>query len=188
MLTSTYTLVALKIEQAGVRAALSAFQDHARAHYHDVKSISERDLDDACMRLRQLYRSSTWRKVEIFVVPAVRSATSQADGLLADLAGLTYQAFELFDRFEASARDAAPGSAAQRSVMAQLRSTVDGFCQALLKRLEREDEELLPLARNVIAGDAWFDIANHSLEYDARLREQRHAGQPEAAALQLELI
>jgi hypothetical protein len=185
VLTSTYTLVALKIEQAGVRAALTAFQEYARTHYQGAAAVSLRELDETCATLHRLYRSSTWRKVEIFLIPAVRKATRQCDQLLAELSGLTYQAYTAFDGFEAGLRNGAGDIAVPPS---QLRKVIDAFCGALLTRLEREENELLPVARTVIAGDTWFDIANQSLAHDERMQERRVASAQEAPAIQLELI
>ncbi len=185
MLTSTYTLVALRIEQAGIRSGLVAFQDYARTHFQGAASVSMRELDEVCATLHRLYRSSTWRKVEIFLIPAVRKATRQCDQLLAELGGLTHQAYLAFDNFEARMRDA---SGDVTILPAQLRKVIDAFCSALLTRLDREENELLPVARTVIAGDTWFAIANQSLVHDERMQERRIASQQEAPAMQLQLI
>lgn len=185
MLTSTYTLVALKIEQAGIKTGLTEFQDYARTHYQGPEGLSMGQLDEACARLRRLYRSSTWRKVEIFLIPALRKATRDCDVLLAELGALTHQAYLAFDGFEARLRHAA----ADESLLSeQLREVVDAFCTALLTRLEREENELLPVARSVIQDDTWFAIANQSLTHDERMQERRSASQREAPAVQLQLI
>jgi hypothetical protein len=185
MLTSTYTLVALKIEQAGVRAGLTEFQEYSRTHYQEAAPVSLRELDEACATLHRLYRSSTWRKVEIFLIPALRKATRQCDQLLAELGALTYQAYTAFDNFEARLRDASADPAVLSS---QLRKVIDAFCSALLTRLEREENELLPVARTVIPGDTWFAIANQSLVHDERMQERRSASHHEEEAVQLQLI
>jgi hypothetical protein len=185
MLTSTYTLVALKIEQAGIRAGLTEFQEYSHAHYQGNAEVPLRELDQACATLHRLYRSSTWRKVEIFLIPAMRKATRQCDQLLAELGALTYQAYTAFDNFEARLRDA---SAEPTVLSSQLRKVIDAFCSALLTRLEREENELLPVARTVIPGDTWFAIANQSLVHDERMQERRSASHHEEAAVQLQLI
>jgi hypothetical protein len=41
----------------------------------------------------------------------------------------------------------------------------------LLKRIEREEQELFPVARAVISGEAWFAIANQMLAHDAYRQE-----------------
>lgn len=185
MLTSTYTLVALKIEQAGVRAGLTEFRQYSRTHYQDAASISLRELDEACASLHRLYRNSTWRKVEIFLIPALRKATRECDQLLAELGGLTYRAYSAFDNFEARLRDASADPAVLSS---QLCDVIDAFCDALLSRLEREENELLPVALAVIPGDTWFSIANQSLVHDERMQQRRNASPHEEQAVQLQLI
>ncbi|MES2299236.1 MAG: hypothetical protein V4582_19505 [Pseudomonadota bacterium] len=189
MLTSTYTLVALKIEQAGVRASLAAFQEHAHAHYHEGQPVQACELAYACETMRQLYRASTWRKVEVFLIPAMRKVTSRADRLLADLAALTRSASDLLDAMQERALEASNDAEAEIALAHQLHVAVDAFCAALLERLDREEKELLPLALTVIAGETWFSIANQSLIYDARIQERRQGGQrADASAMQLQLI
>jgi hypothetical protein len=39
-----------------------------------------------------------------------------------------------------------------------------------------------------LTGEAWFTIANASMVHDDRAQQRRHAGEPEAPALQLQLI
>jgi hypothetical protein len=181
MLTSTYTLVALKNEQAGLRARLMACQDKVRGFN---RPIGQRELDQACADLSELYRASSWRKVEMYLIPAMREASHDCDTLLAELGTLTHQAYCLFDGFEARVRNGEPAS----ELGPQLRGIVEAFCGALLARLGREDQELLPLAHSVLSGQAWFAIANASMTHDARLQERRQMGQAEAPALQLQLI
>ena len=55
----------------------------------------------------------------------------------------------------------------------QLCAAIDGFCAALLQRLEKEERELFALARKVIVGEAWFAIAYQFLAHDARAQEAR---------------
>jgi hypothetical protein len=57
--------------------------------------------------------------------------------------------------------------------VAQFCAAVDDFCAALLKRLEREEQELFPVARAAISGEAWFAIANQMLAHDAYQQESR---------------
>jgi hypothetical protein len=52
-------------------------------------------------------------------------------------------------------------------------AAVDDFCIAILNRLQREEEELLPLARAVISGETWFAIANQMLAYEAYQYDSR---------------
>jgi hypothetical protein len=43
----------------------------------------------------------------------------------------------------------------------------------LLQRLAREEQELFPVARSVISGEAWFSIANKMLVHEAYVQESK---------------
>jgi len=44
--------------------------------------------------------------------------------------------------------------------------TIDLYCQNLLKRLDKEEQELLPLAQKVISSEEWFEIGSKFLAQD----------------------
>jgi hypothetical protein len=58
--------------------------------------------------------------------------------------------------------------------------SIDTFCASLLKRLEKEEQELFGLARNAIAGETWFSIANQLMMHDKHLDEMKRSGLPPA--------
>jgi hypothetical protein len=63
---------------------------------------------------------------------------------------------------------------------------VERFCMALALRFDREERELFPIARGVIAGEAWFAVANQMLAYDAYRAEHRGRPVPSGRALRAE--
>jgi len=168
MLTSTYTLVALSVEQTTVRTALQSLVEDLHALPGDTTTLALGRAAQLCARLRQVYDSCHWRKLDKFLVPALRRHTAAADGLLRELEQLSERAAEAIFAAEAC--------------VAQLERPVprEHFCDAvergvaaLRHRLEREEHELFPLARSLVGGDAWFAIANQMLAHDAHQREQR---------------
>jgi hemerythrin-like domain-containing protein len=168
MLTSTYTLVALSVEQTTVRAALQSLLDELRALPGDFSTLAAGRAAQLCAALRQVYDNCHWRKLDKFLVPALRRSTAAADGLLADLERLSSQA--------ASAMGAAEACVG----MADRPVPRDVFCDAieccvgaLKRRLEREEHELFPMARAAVGSDAWFAIANQMLAHDAYAQEHR---------------
>jgi hemerythrin-like domain-containing protein len=61
--------------------------------------------------------------------------------------------------------------------------TIDLYCQNLLKRLDKEEQELLPLAQKVISSDEWFEIGTQFLAQEdgdaatkPELRPRRNLG------------
>ncbi|MDC8758474.1 hypothetical protein [Janthinobacterium fluminis] len=175
MLTATYTLVALSVEQASVRLSLQSFQQYVQANLRHQNSISLAQLQYACDCLNRLYQACHWRKVEIYLIPALRQATEQADRLLDELSTLNNAALDIVKAMQQRAGSMTVHTDEQ---VAQLCGSMDAFCAALLKRLEREERELFSIARSAICGDAWFSIANQFLLHDARVVETRRARAP----------
>ena len=171
MLTSTYTLVALSVEQTTARTALQSLLDELCALPGDFGTLAAGRAAGLCAALRQVYENYHWRKLDKFVVPALRRSTAAADALLAELDGLSGEA--------ASAMDAAAAcvGAGDRPVpRVPFCGAVERCIAALRRRLEREESELFPLARGAVGLDAWFAIANQMLAHDAYAQEKR--GEP----------
>jgi hemerythrin-like domain-containing protein len=168
MLTSTYTLVALSVEQTTVRAALQSLLDEMRALPGDFSTVAAGRAAQLCTALRQAYDNCHWRKLDKFLVPALRRSTAAADGLLAELDRLSGQAAAALDVAEACV------GAADRPVPRDVFcAAIEGCVAALRRRLEREEHELFPLARVAVGGTAWFAIANQMLAHDAYAQERR---------------
>ena len=180
MLTATYTLVSLSVEQASIRVSLLAFQKYMHAQLHTKlrhqNQLTLAQWQYAADWLNRLYQSGYWRKVELYLIPAIRQATPHADGLIAELSSLQHAALESVNAVQQ--RAGATIDTAQQQIEQQidmLSASIDAFCQALLARLEKEERELFALARKVIGGEAWFAIAYQFLAHDARAEEERRS-------------
>lgn len=180
MLTATYTLVSLSVEQASIRVSLLAFQKYMHAqlntqlrHQNQLTLVQWQYAADC---LNRLYQSVYWRKVELYLIPAIRQATPHADGLIAELNSLQHAALESINIVRQRAGLALDTSQQQIETQSETLSvSIDAFCQALLARLEKEERELFALARKVIVGEAWFAIAYQFLAHDARAEEDRRS-------------
>ncbi len=166
MLTSTYTLVALSVEQARMRIKVQALLERWRPCAWWGEPPSMRQYEQACDALRQVCEACHWRKLDKFVLPALRRRGEDAARLVAELDGLGRQALEARQAAQAAAVDGDPGCLA----------ALERCCELLLERLEREERELLPLARTMIPGETWFAIANQMLAHDAHQSENRGEG------------
>lgn len=172
MLTATYTLVALAVEQASMRTRLTTFNDMVDTRLALRPALSQGEVDDACHLMQRLYDAVHWRKVEMFLVPALRKATQAADQLLLELEGLKLSAANALCALAAQVqRGAIDGEARVREFC----SCANGFCQALLLRLEREELELFPIAHASIGQGAWFTMANQLLMQDLQRRDAAQA-------------
>lgn len=162
MLTSTYTLVALSIEQASARMGLQSLQERWQAGARRHAAPAPREIQLACDALRVAFDNCYWRKLDKFVVPALRRAGAAAT-LLAELDALTLSAIEARADAHAAAAVHDPGFGA----------AIERCCTLLLERLEREERELFPQARVHVPSEVWFAIANQMLVQDAWQNENR---------------
>lgn len=165
MLTATYSLVAMSVEHANVRASLNAFDALIRTTLSPEPALSSGQVDFACLAMQRLYNAFGCRKVELFLVPAVRKATHVADRLLVELDQLrrsAAQAMEwVLDHVRGSAVDT-------RDAVARFCETAEQFCSDLLTRLEREERELFAVARTVLPVETWFDIAHGMIAAESK--------------------
>lgn len=171
MLTSTYTLVVLSVEQSRARGEVQALLERWRPGAWWGEPPAMRQYAQACEALRRVLDECHWRMLDKFVLPALRRCDAAADAdddaaadaLLSELDGLSRRAADARNAAEAAASEGDPGCLA----------AIERCCQLLLERLEREERELLPLARSKISGETWFAIANQMLAHDAHQNEQR---------------
>ena len=170
MLTATYTLAVLSVEQTPVRMGLQSLRQMLHACYLHQGALSAAQVDVATGAMQRLYDSCHWRKLDKFLLPAVRRATRLADDLLAELDALSTQASD------ALAVSTAFDTAIEGQQVDAFCQVVETFCRVLLTRIEREEQELFPLARVAVPGEAWFALANQMLAHDAYLQDQR--GEP----------
>ena len=160
MLTATYTLVALSVEQASVRVSLQSLQKLLHSNFLYQSALTPGQVQYACDSLRRVYDLCRWRKIEMFLIPAIRRATREADELLPDL-----------DSLSLAAADAMGALADGVGV-----TLVD--CEAKVARFCGAVEDFFPVARAVISGEAWFSIANQMLALDAYRQENKTAKPP----------
>ncbi|WP_426338660.1 hemerythrin domain-containing protein [Pseudoduganella sp. S-14] len=170
MLTATYTLVALSVEQANVRLSLLSFQKYVQSTLLRQQRLTLSQLEYACETLERLYQACHWRKIELYLIPALQNATEQANQLLDELSRLNQSALSVIRRLQAELDSAVDYSEQQ---VAEICESIETFCTVLLQRLEKEEKELFTIARATIGGEAWFDIANKFLAHDAQVVEAR---------------
>lgn len=170
MLTATYTLVALSVEQANVRLSLLSFQKYVQSTLVRQQRLTLSQLEYACETLERLYQACHWRKIELYLIPALQDATEQANSLLEELSRLNQSALAVIRRLQAELSLAAEISEQQ---VTDICESIETFCTLLLQRLEKEERELFAIARSAIGGEAWFDIANKFLAHDAQVVEAR---------------
>jgi hypothetical protein len=111
----------------------------------------------------------------MYLIPALRDATERADQL-DELNRLNQAALTSIRLLQ----DKLGALADVRDEQVSEVCDIDTFCASLLKRLEKEEQELFGLARNAIAGETWFSIANQLMMHDKHLDEMKRSGLPPA--------
>jgi hemerythrin-like domain-containing protein len=175
MLTATYTLVALSVEQASVRLSLLSFQKYVRSTLLQQNSITLSQLEYACASLNNLYQACYWRKTEMYLIPALRHTTERADQLLDELNRLNQSALTAIRSLQERVGIFAD---VQDFRVEQVCDSIEMFCTSMLQRLEKEEQELFAIARTAFAGDTWFSIANQLMMHDKHLEEMKRSAPP----------
>jgi DUF438 domain-containing protein len=171
MLTTTYSLVAINLEQKNAYKLLSRFeQDIKYGNGNSSECVNSdylKKILNEFMQIESYFRSRT---VEVYVIPAIRKATETIDSLLAEFESLN----ELENKAIRTVVEQIQWAIDKNNIQADLLlSSMEQYCQSLLKRLVKEEEQLLPVAKNVLTGDAWFDIAVECMSGDTKTQDRK---------------
>lgn len=165
MLTATYVLLTLSIEQKKERHFISRLLQHVQSIARKPQEIDPVFIESQLNELTRFAEARHQRKVEACLMPAVRNASRDAGPLLADLESLSRLGNAMLRAVRKCLRRAMRRSATQGKFLCR---TIDLYCHNLLKRLDKEEQELLPLAQRVISSDDWFEIGSMFLLQDQK--------------------
>lgn len=180
MLTATYVLLTLSIEQKKERHFISRLLQHVQSITRRPQEIDPVFIESQLKELTSFAEARHQRKVEACLMPAVRAADSNCTALMNDLETLSRLGSAMLNAVHKCLRRAMRRSASQGKFLCR---TIDLYCQNLLKRLDKEEQELLPLAQKVISSDEWFEIGSQFLAQEdgdaatkPELRPRRNLG------------
>lgn len=164
MLTATYSIIALKAEQNRARWTFSTLQQYILSCLRNLRQAGGAEVEAVLDHLSQFEQYCHRRKMEVFVIPALRQFTREADALLDEIAALGEASLALLRALREKLLQAIrSGSATFDEICASL----EQCCAHFYRWLARE-EELVQIAQRVIPGDAWFGIAASFLSQDAK--------------------
>lgn len=164
MLTATYSIIALKVEQNRARWTFSSLQQTIINCLRNLRQASGIDVDTVLGRLTQFENYCHQRKMEVFVIPALRRFTHEADALLDEIEALSRASMALLRSLREKLHEALrSGAAMLDEVSASLEQ-----CIAQFNRRLAVEEELVQVAERVIPGEAWFGIAASFLSEDEK--------------------
>ncbi len=163
MLTATYVLLTLSIEQKKERHFISRLLQHVQSVTRQRQDIDPALIESQLNELTRFAEARHQRKVEACLMPVLRTASRDAGVLLADLESLSRLGGAMLGAARKCLRRAMRRSSSQGKLLCR---TIDLYCHNLLKRLDKEEQELLPLARRVISSEQWFTIGSMFLAHD----------------------
>jgi len=165
MLTATYSIVALKLEQSRARWTFSSIQQYILSSIQNLRSAGGMDVEGMLNRLAHFEQTCHQRKMEVFVIPALRRFTREADALLDELQSLTETSVALLHSLRNKLKQALRQGVAAIEEICQ---SLEQCCSTFYRRLTRE-EELVQIAERTLPSEAWFGIAADFLSHDARM-------------------
>lgn len=161
MLTTTYSIVMLNGEQQKARNLVSRLEQYLCNDVGKEEGKELVSLQRAFARLLTAYSYCSERKVELFVIPLVRSFLSvEAHALLANLDACTLYCTRIIEYAHHQIGRAVEGAHIDGETLV---SAMRLFCTQATQRLVLEEEELFPLAHRLLSEDDWFNIASQCL-------------------------
>lgn len=167
MLTATYSIVVISAEQNNARKVLAKLQQSISNIWKNFLEIDSASLESAIHKLTQFDQFFRSRKVERYVIPAIRNATREVDLLLAELESLSEFCVGILRSLPQQVRLAFDQGVAKRK---ELRRAMELYCTNLQLRLAKEEEELLPLLHRVLSGEEMFELGAKLLSDDQNIK------------------
>ncbi|HEY8027668.1 MAG TPA: hypothetical protein VIF60_24220 [Burkholderiaceae bacterium] len=169
MLTATYSIVVLSAEQQKARRVLARLQQSISHVWKNLQEIDLASVEAVIHKLTQFERLFHSRKMEQYVIPAIKSATREADLLLDELEALSSFCLKIVQTLPQQLQLAFQHGVARQK---ELRRAMELYCSNLQLRLMKEEQELLPLVPRVLSGDAIFELGAQFLSDDGKLLKQ----------------
>jgi len=181
MLTATYVLLTLSIEQKKERHFIARMLQYVQNIARRPQEIDPVHIQSQLQELITFAETRHQRKVEACLLPAVRAADASSAALVKDLEALSRIGRAMLNAVNKCLRRAMRRSAIHGKFLCR---TIDLYCQNLLTRLDKEEQELLPLAQKVISSEEWFEIGSQFLAQEGHAAGQNDspAAQPPVAA------
>jgi hemerythrin-like domain-containing protein len=170
MLTATYSLVVIANEQNSMRRMLHQLQQNIRNGWSELHTSDSDRIETTFNTLTQFDDYCRARKVEQYLIPALRRATNEADDLLAELDALSVMGLRLLRKIGDQLRHAID---AGNVCISEICNSMELYCRKLLDRLAKEEAELFPIAQQVFSVEEWFTIAEKFLSVDGQTHGSR---------------
>jgi hypothetical protein len=142
---------------------LSRLQQYIQTTWKGLQNIDFAFLETAFGKLMQFDTFLGARKLERYLMPALRHAGREAETLVAELDTLRTKGANILRSIGEQLAEAFEASSVKIN---QICHAMESYCGCMLIRLEREERELIPLARRLFSIEDWFTIAAQFLSDD----------------------
>lgn len=180
MLTLTYALVALSVEQKKVHGRLLELQEEIQQERSLKLEADQHRFESLLAQFMQLDEICRDRNIELYVLPAIRAVTTEDEPSMADIEALNSMGRIILKSVRGRLRQAFVQGSFDIEDMC---GSLELYCQHLLKRLAIEEQHVMPLAQRVISSDEWFDIAAQLISHESEKRP-RKTSNPGASAIE----
>lgn len=165
MLTATYAILALSVEQKKAISIFSTLHQYFQSGSANLPGIDPHSLESVLNQIAQFDQSCQRRRVNVYVIPAIQRATKAADALLVELESLSSLGTHILRAALERLRLSVEQGVIQ---IRELCFAMERYCHSLLQRLAKEETELFPLAQRIITSEEWFAIGASFLSRDAK--------------------
>ncbi|SNS70110.1 hypothetical protein SAMN06265795_10595 [Noviherbaspirillum humi] len=156
MLTATYAQVAIVAEHNKVRSVLQDLQQCIQNCMRTAAGAGYATLKSTFFKLKEFHDSFRWRKIERHLLPSLRRFNPEAATLIDELESISDRACELLHTADLQLEQANHGAG---RVADDVCESMGMVCHHIQLRLDREEQELMPLAQRLLSVEDWFGIA-----------------------------
>lgn len=170
MLTATYSIVAISAEQKNSRSVLFRLQEYLHSCLEKFNGRDPGAIACALEKLSQFDQYWHTRKMELYVIPAIRGATHEVDSLLEELESMSSRGMAMLRSAQEKMRRALEQGL---DYLRDVYRSLEVYCEHLSQCLAKEENELLPMVGRLLTSEQWFPIAAKLLSDDAHGAKRR---------------
>lgn len=166
MLTTTYSLIVFAAEQKGTRARITLLRDYI---HHAVAGASEMDsalVDAVLTQLNGFHHYLQERRLDVYLIEKMRKPGLHATQLLAELESLSQLILTVL---RWTREKLALATRYGGLYLIDLQEAIELYCTSVLKKVDKEDDELLPMATQLLTAEDWFQIAGQLLSPHSKI-------------------
>jgi hemerythrin-like domain-containing protein len=172
MLCMTYFLTAVSLEQQKLQKILDEFKHHVQSIQSDISTVQDQYFHSLEVTIKNFYRLEQQcqaRKVDRYLIPAIHKTTQSTEQLLAELDSLKSSSVELFIGMQQQA-----GACFDKGVatMNEVYNAMQKYCDIQQAILAKEEQELVPMAQQLLPFDVWFSISAKCLADQENVKKQ----------------